>query len=301
LKVGVIEDERAKDDIAPLLRFYSSNDDDEYTSLSDYVSRMKDGQDKIYYVVGEGVKNTRMNPAVEKVTSKGYEVLLMTEPLDEICIQNLREFKDKSIVDAGKGNLNLDDSSDKESSESKQKEEDALNEKFSSVIAYLETELVDKIQSVKVSTLLTESPAALVQGAYGMSPTMQRYMKAQSVATGSPDSMPNGGMNQAILEINPKHPIVSQLDDMIKSDKEVEETKNFATLLYDVAAMKCGYEIEEPAAFASRILSLMASVSDDTVKTAEVESSSNNDLPEAVESSSDDDSAEASEVEIVTD
>lgn len=288
LKVGVIEDDRAKDDIAPLLRFFSTNDDDEYTSLRSYMSRMKEGQKEIYYVVGEGVRNTRMNPAVEKVKSKGYEVLLMTEPLDEICIQNLRSFKDLPIIDAGKDNLNFNDS--KEETEDTKNEEESLKVKFSSVMEYLETELADKIQSVKVSTLLTESPAALVQGVYGMSPTMQRYMKAQSVAMGSSDAMPES-MNQAILEINPKHPIVMQLNEMIKTDAG-EETKNFATLLYDVAAMKSGYEIEEPADFASRILALMESKSGPSIP-----------APAASTPTADDESDDApsAEVEVVTD
>merc|ERR1719378_571988 len=124
---------------------------------------------------------------------------------------------------------------------------------------YLEVELKGKVQKVTVSNLLTDSPAALVQGAYGVSPTMQRYMKAQSVASGGDGMSGLGGMNQAILEINPKHPIVQELGKRVKADKESPETKDFALLMYDVASMTGGYEVPDTGSFAQRVLSLMTS------------------------------------------
>ena len=255
LKVGVIEDEKYQEDLAPLMRFFSSNSDEEYTSLDQYIERMPEGQKKIYYLAGEGKNNVKMSPIIEKLKGKGYEVLFMIEPLDEICAQSLRKYKDFEVVDAAKSGLEFEDA-DGESEEVKQKRE-ALNEQYKSVIEYLETELQGKVQKVQVSDLLTTSPGAIVQGEYGLSPSMQRYMKAQSVAMGQEDFGLNSRMNQAIMEINPKHPIVEQLDRMVKSNQDGAETKNFAVLLYDVAAMTSGYEVENPADFAQRVMNLM--------------------------------------------
>merc|ERR1712226_880717 len=167
---------------------------------------MTEGQKNIYYVTGEGRESAAMSPVLEKLTSRGYEVLFATEPLDEIMMESLREYKEYNVVDASKETVKIDDDE-----ETKKKNEEAA-ESLKDTIAFLETILSGKIQKVKVSNLLTDSPAALVQGAYGVSPTMQRYMKAQAVAAGADDSQ-LGGMNQAVLEINPDHPIIHDIED----------------------------------------------------------------------------------------
>ena len=273
LKVGVIEDGRNKDDIVPLLRFFSSKSPEEYTSLDQYIEGMKENQKQIYYVTADGKEKAQMSPAAEKVRSRGYEVLYLTEPLDEIMIESVTQYKkgDETykLVDVSKEGLNLDD----EDQEERKKKEEELNESHKDVKAYLETALAEKVQKVKMTDLLTESPAALVQSAYGMSPTMQRYMKAQNVASGGSDAGMMGGMNQAVLEVNPTHPIVQDLERMIASQgEESDEAKNFAVLLYDVAALTSGYEIEDSGDFASRILSMMTSKAKSDVRDAEVES-----------------------------
>lgn len=268
LKVGVIEEERYKDDLLPMLRFFSSKSDEEYTSLDQYTERMAEGQKKIYYVAAEGLKNAKMSPIIEKLSKKGYEVLFMTEPLDEICAQNIKKYKDFEVVDAAKEGLQLDE--DLEGDEESKKKREALNAQFKSLVEYLQVELADKVKSVVVSDLLSESPAVILQGEYGMSPTMQRYMKTQSVASGNALGGINS-MNQAIMEINPTHPIVEQLDAMVKTNKESVETKEFATLLFDVASMTSGYEVEDPGNFAKRVMSLMTLKAEKNgVKEAEV-------------------------------
>ncbi len=268
LKVGVIEEDRYRNDLLPMMRFFSSYSGEEYTSLDKYVERMAEGQKKIYYVAAEGIKNAKMSPIIEKLKKKGYEVLFMIEPLDEICAQSMKQFKDFDIVDAAKEGLQLDE--DLEGDEESKKKREALNERFKSLVEYLQVELSDKVKSVVISDLLTESPAVIVQGEYGMSPTMQRYMKSQSVAMGNTFGGLNS-MNQAIMEINPTHPIVEQLEAMVKVDKESDETKDFATLLYDVAAMTSGYEVENPANFAKRVMSLMTTKAEKSgVKEAEL-------------------------------
>merc|ERR1719491_1034771 len=250
LKVGIIEDEKNRDDIIPLVRFFSSKSGEEYISLDNYVEGMPEGQKSIYYVTGEGKKNTMMQPVIEKLTSRGYEVLLLTEPLDEITIESVRKYKDFDV--ATKEGLDLTDET-----EDGKKEQEELDDKYVDTREFLEVELAGKVQKVTVSTLLTDSPAALVQGAYGVSPTMQRYMKAQSVASGGDGNL--GSMNQAVLEINPKHPIVKDLVRMIEDDKASATTKNYAMLMYDVACMTSGYEVDDSANFAKRVMTLMSS------------------------------------------
>ena len=268
LKVGVIEDQRNKEDIIPLLRFFSSKSGEEYTSLAQYVEGMKENQKQIYYVTADGKAKAQRSPAAEKVQSRGYEVLYLTEPLDEIMIESVTKYKEFNLVDVSKEGLNLDD----EDREERKKKEEELNEDHKAVKEYLETVLAGKVQKVKMTDLLSESPAALVQSAYGMSPTMQRYMKAQNVASGGSDSGMMGSFNQAVLEVNPKHPIMRDLERMIESEgRDSDMAKNFAVLLYDVAALTSGYEIEDSSDFAGRILSIMTSKAKSDVMDAEVE------------------------------
>ncbi len=287
LKVGVIEDSVNKKELLPLLRFYSSKSGEEYTSFDQYIEGMPEGQKSIYYVTGEGRKNAMIQPVVEKLTSRGYEVLLMTEPLDEITIEAVQQFKDFKVVDATKEGIDLEDGD-----EEKKKEKEELNEKYADIREFLEVELDGKVQKVTVSTLLTDSPAALVQGAYGVSPTMQRYMKAQSVASGGDGNL--GSMNQAILEINPKHPIVQDLERMVRTKKDSEETKNYAMLMYDVASLTSGYEVSDAGSFASRVMSLMTTKAKQDEAVEESKESANSD--ESPSSSGDEDDAITPEI-----
>jgi molecular chaperone HtpG len=266
LKVGSIEDDVNRKDIAPLLRFYSNKSGDEYTSLEAYVKNMPEGQTSIYYVTGDGKEGAAMSPVVEKLTSRGYEVLYATEPLDEIMMENLRSYAEKDIMDAAKENLKLDKDEDEET---KKKKEELATE-YQNVVTYMEVLLKDKVQKVTVSDLLTNSPAALVQAAYGMSPSMQRYMRAQAVAAGDKSGMGNFGRNsQAVLEINPNHPIVKDLDRMLQEQgNESKECEQFALLLYDVAALTSGYDVDNVKNFAQRVMKLM----DPSVDYAEEES-----------------------------
>jgi molecular chaperone HtpG len=265
LKVGVIEDDKNKKDIAPLLRFFSSESGEEFTSLEAYVEAMPEKQKSIYYVTGDGRENAAMSPVIEKLKSRGYDVLLATEPLDEIMFESLRQFKDFDIVDAAKDNLKVDD----EDEDSKKKKEE-LNREYVGVIGYLETLLGGKVEKVTVSDDLTDSPAALVQGAYGMSPTMQRYMKAQAVASGEGGVGGFDSMNKVVMEINPNHPVIRDLDRMVKNDKESQLTENFALLMYDVAGMQSGYDVADKSSFAKRVMGLMSVQAEDVIQDAEV-------------------------------
>merc|ERR1712176_767373 len=216
------------------------------------VEKMPENQKAIYYVTGEGKERAAMSPVAEKLKSHGFDVLYATEPLDEIMFESLTSFGDYDIKDAGKDTLKLDDDDE---DAAKKKEE--LNRENIDVINYLETILVGEVEKVTVSDLLTDSPAALVQGAYGMSPSMQRYMKAQTVASGQE----LGGldsMNKVCMEINANHPFVKDLARMVKENKASQEAEDFARLLFDVAGMTSGYDIEDMAGFAKRVMGLMS-------------------------------------------
>jgi len=252
LKVGVIEDDKNRKELSEYLRFFSANSGEEYTSIKDYVEKMPENQKAIYYVTGEGKERAAMSPVAEKLKGKGFDVLYATEPLDEIMFESLTSFGDFDIKDAGKDTLKLDDD-DEESA--KKKEE--LNRENVDVINYLETILSGEVEKVSVSDLLTDSPAALVQGAYGMSPSMQRYMKAQTVASGQ-ELGGMDSMNKVCMEINPNHPIVTDLAKMVKENKAGQEAEDFARLLFDVAAMASGYDIDDMAGFAKRVMGLMS-------------------------------------------
>ena len=290
MKVGIIEDDRNRKEIAEYLRFFSASSGEEYTSLKEYVEKMPENQKAIYYVTGEGKERAAMSPVAEKLKGKGFDVLYATEPLDEIMFESLTSFGDYDIKDAGKDTLKLDDD-DEEAA--KKKEE--LNRENVDVINYLETILADEVEKVSVSDLLTDSPAALVQGAYGMSPSMQRYMKAQTVASGQELSgMDN--MNKVCMEINPNHPIVKDLARMVKEDKVAQSTEDYGRLLFDVAGMTSGYDIEDMSGFARRVMGLMttgAEASADAVVEEKEEA------PAETEDKKDDDEGDAVVPEVV--
>jgi len=178
LKVGIIEDSDVKNDLAKLMRFWSSKSGEDHVSLAKYVEGMQANQTQIFYVTGDSKAAAARSPVLEKLKSVNYEVIFLTEPLDELMIQAIDSFDGKSLVDAAKEDLgNLLDSVTSE--EDKAKAEEATKD-FQEVCDWLQGKLSSKaVSKVAVSSRLTDSPAALVQGAYGMSPTMQRYMKAQ--------------------------------------------------------------------------------------------------------------------------
>ncbi|KAL7573079.1 hypothetical protein ACA910_018765 [Epithemia clementina (nom. ined.)] len=275
LKVGVIEDDMNRKEIAPLLRFFSSDSGNEFTSLDEYVQKMPKKQKAIYYLTGDGLESVSMNPVLEKLKNKGYDVLFCTEPLDEIMMENLRSYKEFDLLNAAKENLKLDSGKDDEDGDGKEddatkaekeKKKQELQAQFKPLVEYLEPLLRSKVEKVIVSSDLVSSPAALVQGAYGMSPTMQRYMRAQAVGTGADADSLMGGRNKAVLEINPNHPIVQSLNRRLKADpasKESKELEERALLVYDVAAMTSGYDVSDLRGFAQRVIGLMGDNSKD--------------------------------------
>merc|ERR1711972_308276 len=255
-KVGLVEDLDYKNELKRFVRFWSSKSGDNMTSLSEYVGRMKEGQDKIYFVTGEGRKNAEIAPAMEKMKQKGYEVLYMVDPLDEICSQSIVDFEGKKLVDINKAGLDLDKSEDE-----KQKMEE-LQKDFEPVATWLKKQLGERVQKVQISDRLVDSPATLVQGEWGMSPMMQRYMKSQTTSSASDSAFAIGSRNQAILEINPQHAVVKKLKSAMETSPDSDTTEDMVMMIYETAALIGGYSIEDPGEFAKRVTKLMESTGD---------------------------------------
>ncbi|CAM9368852.1 unnamed protein product [Ectocarpus sp. 6 AP-2014] len=251
LKVGVVEDEDIKSELAPLCRFFSKNHGEDFVSFDEYIADMKEDQKAIYYVTADSRASAQMSPALEKATSLGYDVLFMTEPLDELTVQSIGEYGGKPLTDLGKENVEF---SGDEEEKAKKEEQSTDTQDFRQWLQELLGE--KRVQKVEVSNRLVGSAATLVQSSYGMSPTMARYMKAQAVAFGEQDSTMTG-QQQAIMEINPEHPVVKSLQASFTTDPDAASTKQTAVLLYDIAALTGGYSIDDPNAFAQRVTGML--------------------------------------------
>lgn len=251
IKVGIIEGEDVRDELVPLVRFHSSHSEDEMTSLSGYVSRMKEGQKSIYYVVGESREQAARVPALEGLRSKGFEIIYLTEPIDEMTMQNIEKFEGKPVSDAGKES-NLDMSED-EKADQRQKNEDMEGFRM-----WMKSVLQERITKVEVSTRLVNSPATIVQSEYGVSPSMQKYLKAQAVADDERNSQFANVFNQAVLEINPSHTIIKSLCAMQQQNPDSAEARETVELIFNTAALAAGYVLDNAADYSQMVVKMMS-------------------------------------------
>ena len=236
LKEGIGEDATNKERIAKLLRFASThNDNDAQTvSFADYVSRMKEGQDKIYYVTADSFAAAKNSPHLEIFRKKGVEVLLLTDRVDEWMLSFLQDFDGKELVSVAKGDLDLGKLEDE--AEKKQHEETEAN--YKELVEKMKTALADKAKDVRVTFRLTDSPACLVADEHELSGNLMRMLKA--AGQNAPESKP-------ILEINPDHPLVQRL--------KYEEAKfnDWSSILFDQAMLAEGGTLTDPAGFVKRL------------------------------------------------
>jgi molecular chaperone HtpG len=242
LKEGPGEDFANRERIAKLLRFSSTHTDSEEqtVSLADYVSRMKEGQEKIYYITADSFAAAKNSPHLEIFRKKGIEVLLLHERVDEWLSSNLTEFESKPLQSVAKGDLDLGKLAD----ETEKKEQEQQAGEFKELTDKIQKVLGEKVKEVRVTHRLTASPACLVSDQYGMSMNLERLLKAagQNVPTSKP-----------ILEINPTHPIVQGL----KYEAEEARFGDWSHILFDQALLAEGGQLEDPASFVKRLNELM--------------------------------------------
>ncbi|XP_077600330.1 endoplasmin-like [Stigmatopora nigra] len=248
IKLGVIEDHSNRTRLAKLLRFNTSHSDTVVSSLEQYVERMKEKQDKIYFMAGTNRKEAEASPFVERLLKKGYEVIYLTEPVDEYCIQALPEFDGKRFQNVAKEGIKFD-----ESEKAKERRE-ALEKEYEPLTTWLkETALKDKIEKALLSQRLTNSPCALVASQYGWSGNMERIMKAQAYQTGKDISTNYYASQKKTLEINPKHPLIKQMLKRVNDDAEDQTASDLATVLFETATLRSGYQLADTKAYGDRI------------------------------------------------
>jgi molecular chaperone HtpG len=244
LKEGVGEDFTNREKIASLLRFASTHADtpDETVGLKDYIARMKDGQEKIYYITAETFKAAQNSPHLEIFRKKGIEVLLLSDRVDEWVVGHLTEFDGKPLQSVAKGGLDLGKLED----EAEKKEAEKAADEFRELLEKVKTSLGERIKEVRVTHRLTDSPSCLVTENFDMSGNLARILKA--AGQGAPDIKP-------ILEINPRHPVVARLQ------REENRFDDWAALLFEQAALAEGGQLEDPAGFIKRMNELILALS----------------------------------------
>ncbi|MED6198240.1 hypothetical protein PIB30_064260 [Stylosanthes scabra] len=247
LKLGCIEDSGNHKRLTPLLRFYTSKSEEELKSLDDYVENMGENQKAIYYLASDSLKSAKSAPFLEKLVQKDIEVLYLIEPIDEVAIQNLQTYKEKKFVDISKEDLELGDEDEVKERESKQE--------YNLLCDWIKQQLGDKVAKVQVSKRLSSSPCVLVSGKFGWSANMERLMKAQALGDSSSLEFMRG---RRILEVNPDHPIIKDLNAACKNAPDSDDAKRAVDLLYDTALISSGFTPDSPAELGGKIYEMMA-------------------------------------------
>merc|ERR1711967_57261 len=270
LKLGVHEDSQNRNKLADLMRYASSKSGEDMTSLKDYVSRMKEDQKEIYCITGESRKAVEAAPFLETLKKRGFEVLYMTDPIDEYAIQQLKEYDGKKILNITKEGLKI------EKSDEEQKEWEEKKAACENLCKLVKEVLGDKAEKVVVTDRLTTSPCCLVTGEYGWSANMERIMKAQALK----DSSMSGYMaSKKTMELNPEHTIIEALRARAEEDKNDKTVKDLIWLLFDTSLLTSGFNLDEPTTFAGRIhrmIKLGLSIDEDD----EADVEDDDDLPE---------------------
>jgi len=263
LKLGIHEDSTNRKKLSEMLRYGTSTSGDELSSLKDYVSRMKENQKDIYYITGESKESVSQSSFVEQVKKRGFEVIYMTEPIDEYCVQQLKEFDGKKLVSVTKEGLELPEDEE----EKKKRESDA--EKYDNLCKVMKEILDKKVEKVTISNRLVSSPCCIVTSQYGWSANMERIMKAQALR----DSSTMGYMAaKKHMEVNPDHSIIKSLKAKTDLDKNDKSVKDLVILLFETSLLSSGFNLETPQTHGERIFRMIKmglGIDDDEPEVAE--------------------------------
>merc|ERR1712240_698756 len=251
IKLGVIEDTANRTRLAKLLRFTSSNG--KLTSLAECVERMKDKQESIFYMAGSSKEEVEKSPFVERLLKKGYEILYLTEAVDEYAISALPEFEGKKFQNVAKEGFNIDGDTD-----AAKARKEAVKEKFEPLTKWLgEDSLKDHILRAEVSERLTDSPCALITSKFGWTGNMQKIIQSQTHSK-TQDMQRDYYLNQKkTLEINPRHPLIKELLRRVEDNPADKTASDMAVMMYNTATLRSGYSLKDTVNFAQQIEAMM--------------------------------------------
>ncbi len=236
LKAGLPTDFENKDRIASLLRYKTTKSDGKYVTLDQYIENMKEDQKEIYYITGENMKSLINSPLLEALKDKDYEVLLMTDPIDEWVVQSLTEYKGKKLKSAEKGDLEID------------KVDEEKKDKYTALFKFIKEKLEDKVKDVQASARLKNSVSCLSGDDFGMSAYMEKILKASGQE--APDQ-------KRSLELNINHPLMDKIKHIFETDTTNPVLKDYSDLLFDLAVISEGGKIENPSRFSRLVGELM--------------------------------------------
>jgi heat shock protein beta len=261
LKMGCYEDDSNRSKISKLLRFSSTKSEDKEISLDKYLDRMQESQESIYYMSGDSMEVMKKAPSLQVFKKKDIEVLMLSDHLDEPCIQKLADYEGKKFVSIQKADVKLDETEEEKKKFSK------LKDMYKPLTDWWKEKLTDltekgamkdagvKIEKVELSKRLTDSPVVVVTSQFGYSAQQEKIMKAQAFQNKDQIGMMSG---RKTLEVNPNHPVVVDLLSKIKADKEDAAALDSAQVLFQTALIESGYEIADPSALVNRVYRLMS-------------------------------------------